>query len=418
MQSTHLPVYLDTCVGFLAPSSYQVGQDTLSFVAGMAPLTEKINFLAAIRCGEVQPIMLARTVATLDHMLKGRLTLNVISSDFPGEVASSAFRYKRSHEVVQILRQAWTRDTIDHDGDGDEAVPKSRNQLKRKRCSPPARGGIDKRQRRNVEQVTLALEKAERGRREMVKQNEELWESLGQMSSQSAEQAEKATNLEVTVEELEARLADFKAQITCLQAENKILTERRSHNKRAYERMRNFIDAQRSNPSGVLCDKCPVLSRKVEDLRRKFEEERQRHDATRTQLHNETRESMAVMRRVWETADLQNRATTLYSPSSAVSGFQPPYQLQYQMVQPQSIHPQSYLSPGQHGVPRSSVGLSGGLNLPPSGMNPNPSFHRGTSAAVAEVDVGQPTRNLDPRAQHHSPAIENQTGPAFFEEFK
>lgn len=101
----------------LCPSSYQVGQDTLSFVAGCAPISDRINFLAAIRCGEMQPIMLARTVATLDHMLKGRLTLNVISSDFPGEVADSAFRYKRSHEVVQILRQAWTRDRIDHDGE-------------------------------------------------------------------------------------------------------------------------------------------------------------------------------------------------------------------------------------------------------------------------------------------------------------
>ncbi|WP_332304164.1 LLM class flavin-dependent oxidoreductase [Rhizobium sp. GR12] len=101
----------------LCPSSYQVGQDTLSFVAGCAPISDRINFLAAIRCGEMQPIMLARTVATLDHMLKGRLTLNVISSDFPGEVADSAFRYRRSHEVVQILRQAWTRDTIDHDGE-------------------------------------------------------------------------------------------------------------------------------------------------------------------------------------------------------------------------------------------------------------------------------------------------------------
>lgn len=101
----------------LCPSSYQVGQDTLSFVAGCAPITERINFLAAIRCGEMQPVMLARTVATLDHMLKGRLTLNVISSDFPGEVADSAFRYKRSHEVVEILRRAWTRDEIEYDGD-------------------------------------------------------------------------------------------------------------------------------------------------------------------------------------------------------------------------------------------------------------------------------------------------------------
>lgn len=101
----------------LCPSSYQVGQDTLSFVAGCAALTDRINFLAAIRCGEMQPIMLARTVATLDHMLKGRLTLNIISSDFPGEVADSAYRYRRSHEVVEILRQAWTRDTIDHQGE-------------------------------------------------------------------------------------------------------------------------------------------------------------------------------------------------------------------------------------------------------------------------------------------------------------
>jgi alkanesulfonate monooxygenase len=47
--------------------------------------------------------MLARTVATLDHMLQGRLILNVISSDFPGETASNEYRYRRSKEVVEIL---------------------------------------------------------------------------------------------------------------------------------------------------------------------------------------------------------------------------------------------------------------------------------------------------------------------------
>lgn len=100
----------------LCPSSYQVGQDTLSFVAGCAPVTEKINLLAAIRCGEMQPIMLARTVATLDHMLEGRLTINIISSDFPGQVEDSAYRYQRSREVVEILRQAWTQDEINYQG--------------------------------------------------------------------------------------------------------------------------------------------------------------------------------------------------------------------------------------------------------------------------------------------------------------
>jgi len=101
----------------LCPSSYQVGQDTLSFVAGCAPITDKINMLAAVRCGEMQPIMLARTIATLDHMLEGRLTVNIISSDFPGEKADSAYRYQRSREVVEILKQAWTQDEITHKGE-------------------------------------------------------------------------------------------------------------------------------------------------------------------------------------------------------------------------------------------------------------------------------------------------------------
>ena len=101
----------------LCPSSYQVGQDTLSFVAGCSPITESINFLAAVRCGEMQPIMLARTIATLDHMLKGRLTINIISSDFPGQKEESGFRYQRSREVVEILKQAWNREKINFHGE-------------------------------------------------------------------------------------------------------------------------------------------------------------------------------------------------------------------------------------------------------------------------------------------------------------
>lgn len=101
----------------LCPSSYQVGQDTLSFVAAMSPLTQRMNFLAAIRCGELHPIMLARTVATLDHMLKGRLILNVISSDFPGETATNEYRYRRSFEVVELLKQAWTQEYFDYAGE-------------------------------------------------------------------------------------------------------------------------------------------------------------------------------------------------------------------------------------------------------------------------------------------------------------
>lgn len=101
----------------LCPSSYQVGQDTMTFASAVAPLTKQINLLAAIRCGEVHPPMLARAIATLDHILKGRLTINIISSNLPGTELSSAARYQRSREVIEILKQAWTLEEINFKGE-------------------------------------------------------------------------------------------------------------------------------------------------------------------------------------------------------------------------------------------------------------------------------------------------------------
>ncbi|MCA9914073.1 MAG: LLM class flavin-dependent oxidoreductase [Anaerolineae bacterium] len=100
----------------LCPSSYQVGQDTLTFASAVAPQTQNINLLTAVRCGELWPPMLARTIATLDHILEGRLIINIISSNMPGEDLDSASRYQRSREVVEILKQAWTQDHIDFEG--------------------------------------------------------------------------------------------------------------------------------------------------------------------------------------------------------------------------------------------------------------------------------------------------------------
>ena len=101
----------------LCPSSYQVGQDTLTFASAVAPFTSDINLLAAIRCGEIHPPMLARTIATLDHILKGRLTINIISSNLPGTELSSPERYQKSREVIEILKQCWTQDQLKFKGD-------------------------------------------------------------------------------------------------------------------------------------------------------------------------------------------------------------------------------------------------------------------------------------------------------------
>ncbi len=101
----------------LLPSSFQVGQDPLIFAAGMAPQLTQMSLLVALRCGEVHPPMLARAISSLDHMLEGRLTLNIISSDLPGTVLDSSARYRRSGEVIEILKQAWNGESIDFHGE-------------------------------------------------------------------------------------------------------------------------------------------------------------------------------------------------------------------------------------------------------------------------------------------------------------
>lgn len=101
----------------LLPNGYVPGQDTLTFAGGVAVLTEQINLLVAVRCGEYHPPMLARAISSLDHMLNGRLAINIISSDMPGTKLESAQRYQRSREVIKILKQAWTQERIDFQGD-------------------------------------------------------------------------------------------------------------------------------------------------------------------------------------------------------------------------------------------------------------------------------------------------------------
>ncbi len=94
----------------LLPSGWVPGQDAMTFAAAMAVQTRQINQLVALRMGEVWPPMLARAIATVDHIAQGRLTLNIISSDLPGLKESNEDRYARSSEVIQILQKLWTTD--------------------------------------------------------------------------------------------------------------------------------------------------------------------------------------------------------------------------------------------------------------------------------------------------------------------
>ncbi|MDX1650285.1 MAG: LLM class flavin-dependent oxidoreductase [Myxococcota bacterium] len=101
----------------LLPSSYTPGIDSVAFAGGVAPLLDRMSLLVAVRCAELWPPMLARQLATLDHMLGGRLTVNVISSDLAGAPLPSAPRYRRSVEVMQILRRLLDGEPVEHHGE-------------------------------------------------------------------------------------------------------------------------------------------------------------------------------------------------------------------------------------------------------------------------------------------------------------
>jgi alkanesulfonate monooxygenase len=101
----------------LLPSGYALGIDTTAFAAAIATLVRRIRLLMAVRVGETWPPQLARQIATIDRILGGRLTVNIISSDMPGETLASAPRYRRTVEAMQILKAMLSGQSLDHQGE-------------------------------------------------------------------------------------------------------------------------------------------------------------------------------------------------------------------------------------------------------------------------------------------------------------
>ncbi|CAB5061326.1 MAG: LLM class flavin-dependent oxidoreductase [Actinobacteria bacterium] len=102
----------------LLPSGYQLGIDALVFAGGVAAeVRGRMRLLTAVRCGELWPPQMARQLATLDQMLGGGLTINIISSDLPGAALESEPRYRRTAEVMSILRQLLNGQEVNHHGE-------------------------------------------------------------------------------------------------------------------------------------------------------------------------------------------------------------------------------------------------------------------------------------------------------------
>ncbi len=127
----------------LLPSGYALGIDSVAFAGAVAPLLESMHLLVAVRCGELVVAQLARQLATLDHLLDGRLTVNIISSDLPGETLESGPRYQRTREYMAVLRMLLNGESVDfHGGFVDLTLDAPRVAREGRGCPPFYFGGF------------------------------------------------------------------------------------------------------------------------------------------------------------------------------------------------------------------------------------------------------------------------------------
>src|SRR5580692_6941537 len=78
-----------------------------------AARTERLGYLIAHRPGFVAPTLMARKIATFDHLTQGRIVLHVITGktddeqEGDGDFTPKAERYRRAAEYLELMKLAW-----------------------------------------------------------------------------------------------------------------------------------------------------------------------------------------------------------------------------------------------------------------------------------------------------------------------
>jgi alkanesulfonate monooxygenase len=76
--------------------------------------TERLGYLIAHRPGFVAPTLMARKIATFDHLTGGRLAVHIITGKTDGEqegdgdFTPKAERYRRAAEYLELMKLAWS----------------------------------------------------------------------------------------------------------------------------------------------------------------------------------------------------------------------------------------------------------------------------------------------------------------------
>lgn len=107
--------------GVLIPTGRSC-EDSWVVASALAPLTERLRYLVAIRPGIISPTVSARMTATLDRLSGGRLLINVVTGGDPDENRgdgihlSHSERYEVTDEFLQIWRRVLQGEAVDFKG--------------------------------------------------------------------------------------------------------------------------------------------------------------------------------------------------------------------------------------------------------------------------------------------------------------
>jgi FMNH2-dependent dimethyl sulfone monooxygenase len=111
-------------VRYTASYGAEFQHESTSFSLALLLATERLKLIAAIHPGLWHPGVLAKWVATADHVSNGRVAVNVVSGWFKDEFRQLGEpwlehdeRYRRSAEFIQALRKYWTEDDAQFAGD-------------------------------------------------------------------------------------------------------------------------------------------------------------------------------------------------------------------------------------------------------------------------------------------------------------
>ena len=91
------------------------GFEPLSLVSALAVATQNIGLVATVNTNFSHPYTLARAIASIDHLSKGRIGWNVVSSLAPGSIATFGVhdpldheaRYARAAEFIEVAKKLW-----------------------------------------------------------------------------------------------------------------------------------------------------------------------------------------------------------------------------------------------------------------------------------------------------------------------